>query len=359
MSQNQSKHHIFSKLAFEQAKINLGSTNTNPSVGCIIEKDGAVISSACTSYKGRPHAENNALKKTKNFKKSNIYVTLEPCSHYGKTFPCTNLIIKKKIKKVFFSINDVDERSKNKAIKIFKKNNIITKNGILKNYGYKFYKSYFLHKNKQLPYIDSKIAVSKDYFTKSKKSKWITNKQARRVGNFLRSRYDCLISTSKTINSDNSLYNCRILGLENKSPAVIILDRFLKLKKNLKLLKNKNRKIILITEIKKNSKISYFKKKGIKILTFKNIKNKKDFIKILIRLNKMGFSRILLESGLKLLNFFLISQFINNLYLFKSNNTLGKFGFNNTNNKILKMIKLKKKINVNLFDNKLYEVNFK
>ena len=89
-------------LAFEKAKINLGSTKSNPSVGCVVEKDGSVISSGYTSIGGRPHAEFNALNKKVNFKNANLYVSLEPCSHFGKTPPCVRLIIKKKIKKVFF-----------------------------------------------------------------------------------------------------------------------------------------------------------------------------------------------------------------------------------------------------------------
>ena len=86
----------FLKLAFEQAKINLGSTGTNPSVGCVVEKNGSIISAGYTSLNGRPHAEFNALKKNISFKNANLFVTLEPCSHFGKTPPCTNLIIKKK-----------------------------------------------------------------------------------------------------------------------------------------------------------------------------------------------------------------------------------------------------------------------
>ena len=92
----------FIKLAFEQAKINIGSTGSNPSVGCIATKNNSVISSGYTSVNGRPHAEFNTLNKKINFKNSNIFVTLEPCSHYGLTPPCTSLIIKKKIKRVFF-----------------------------------------------------------------------------------------------------------------------------------------------------------------------------------------------------------------------------------------------------------------
>ena len=115
------KHLENFSLAFELAKINLGSTKENPSVGCVVEKNGSIISSGYTSIDGRPHAEYNALKKNLNYKDSNIYITLEPCSHYGKTPPCTNIIQKRGIKKVFFAINDFDERSKNKSTKILSK----------------------------------------------------------------------------------------------------------------------------------------------------------------------------------------------------------------------------------------------
>ena len=111
---NNNKHLENLALAFELAKINLGSTKENPSVGCVVEKNGSIISSGITSVNGRPHAEFNALNKNINFKNSNIYITLEPCSHYGKSPPCTNIIKKKGIKKIYYSINDYDDRSKNK-----------------------------------------------------------------------------------------------------------------------------------------------------------------------------------------------------------------------------------------------------
>ena len=88
--------NFYSNLAFRLAEINLGKTNKNPSVGCIIVKDNSVISSAVTSKGGRPHAEFNALNKKANFIGSHMYLTLEPCTHYGQTPPCTSLIKKKK-----------------------------------------------------------------------------------------------------------------------------------------------------------------------------------------------------------------------------------------------------------------------
>ena len=95
MKQN---HNFFSNLAFNIAESNIGKTNKNPSVGCVIVKNNSVISSGVTSINGRPHAEYNALSKNLNFKDAYMYVTLEPCTHHGITPPCTNLIKKKKIK---------------------------------------------------------------------------------------------------------------------------------------------------------------------------------------------------------------------------------------------------------------------
>ena len=90
-------HNLYSNLAFNLAEKNIGKTNKNPSVGCVIVKNNSVISSGTTSYNGRPHAEFNALSKNINFKNSNMYVTLEPCTHFGLTPPCTNIIERKKI----------------------------------------------------------------------------------------------------------------------------------------------------------------------------------------------------------------------------------------------------------------------
>ena len=355
-----SKNSYFLSLAFEQAKVNLGCTGVNPSVGCIVEKNGSVISSGRTSLKGRPHAEFNALKKKVNFKDSNIYITLEPCSHYGLTPPCTNKIIQKKIKKVFFSVFDEDLRSKKLSVKKFKKRKMVVKSGIKSEYGLFFYNSYFIKKKNFLPYLDAKIAISKDYFTKSKKSKWITNEHSRKRAHLLRTNYDCILSTSKSINEDNSELNCRIDGLEKKSPSIAIIDRNFRLKKNIKLIKNRGgRKIYLFTSTSNKRKEKYLKRKGIKVIKIKKMKTYKDFKEILFKLSNFGFSRILLETGLSFLNFFLLGKIVQNLHIFKTNSSLKKNGINNTTSSLIKNIELKKKVKVNLFGDSLYRVNLK
>ena len=268
-------HSLYTKLVFNLAEKNLGKTNKNPSVGCIIVKKDSVISSAVTSLKGRPHAEFNALNKNINFKDSSMYVTLEPCTHHGVTPPCTNIIKKKKIKKIFYYFNDPDQRTFQKAKKILKR--IKQLNNISPNYK-NFYKSYFLNKKKKFPLIDAKIAISKDFYTINRRSKNITNYRSRKVGHLIRSKYDCIISTSNSINKDNSLLNCRIDGLNNNKPDLIIIDRNLRLKKNLKLLSLTNkRKTYLFTTSNDNQKISFFKKKKIRVIKLEKLIDKKDF----------------------------------------------------------------------------------
>ena len=139
------KHYL--GLAFQIAEKNLGKTGLNPSVGSIVVKDKSVISSGVTSVNGRPHSEFNALKKIKIIPGTTLYTTMEPCTHYGKTPPCVNIIAKKKIKKVFYGFNDPDTRTYNKAKNILLSKGI--KSSLIKINQYKdFYKSYFINKKK-------------------------------------------------------------------------------------------------------------------------------------------------------------------------------------------------------------------
>ena len=350
-------HNIYSNLAFNLAEKNLGKTNKNPSVGCVIVKNNSVISSGTTSHNGRPHAEFNALNKNINFKNCNMYVTLEPCTHFGVTPPCTNIIRKKKIKNVYYNFNDPDLRTYKKADKILKNIKKIKEIDIkYKN----FYKSYFLNKVKNFPLIDAKIAVSKDFFSINKKNKWITNFRSRQVAHLIRSKYDCIVSTSYSINKDNSLLNCRIEGLNNNKPDLIIIDRYLKLNKKLKLFNESiRRKIYIFTLSNNKKKISFLKKKKVKIIKIKNLQNKIDFENLFKVILKIGKGRVLIESGLVFLNQLFKYKLINNLYLFKSNKFLYSNGYNNQSINFIKKLKIKNKINVNLGNDELFEVRIK
>ena len=160
---------------------------------------------------------------------SKLFVTLEPCSNYGVTPPCVNLIIKRKIKKVYFSINDPDIRSYNKCTYKFKNNRIVCKKGILNSKIKLFYRSYSKLKQNALPFVTAKLAASRDLYSVDKKNKWITNKFSRGRVHLMRSYHDCILTSSKSVRLDNSRLTCRIKGLEKTSPARIILDKSLKI----------------------------------------------------------------------------------------------------------------------------------
>ena len=224
------KHSYYMRLALMQAERILGNTKTNPAVGCVVVKNNCIVTAGFTSINGKPHAERNAIIYAKNnIKKSNLYVTLEPCSHYGKTPPCVKAIIKNKIKSVFFSLKDPDHRSYNKSTKLLKNNMIKVRKGILSADTRNFYRSYFKFKKNTLPFVTAKMAISKDFYTKNKKNEWITNKFSRGRAHLMRSYHDCIITSSSTIIADNPKLNCRIPGLENRSPTRVVLDKNLKI----------------------------------------------------------------------------------------------------------------------------------
>ena len=350
-------HNYFLDLAFQLAEKNLGNTKLNPSVGSVVVKNHSVISTGVTSPNGRPHSEFNALNNLENCSGATLYTTLEPCTHRGRTPPCTNIIIKKKIKKVYYAFEDPDKRTFRKAKKILNLKGVKTKLICSKNYK-NFYRGYYLNKKFSIPYVSAKIALSKDYFTINKKDRWITNKNSRQIAHLLRNKNDCIMSTSKSINFDNSLLNCRIDGLNNYKPDLFIIDLNLKLKKRLSLNNLlKKRKTFLVTYKKNSKKAIVYKKMGYKIFLVNDLKKKNDFYLFYKKIYKMGYGRILVEAGLTFLNTLFKSKLINDLYIFKSGSKLGKNGRNNSSSKFIRYIS-PKLISINLGSDKLFKKEF-
>jgi len=351
------------RLALQQANITLGNTKSNPAVGCVIVKNDCLISAGSTGVKGRPHAEVNAINSSKkNVKNSNLYVTLEPCSHYGRTPPCVKKIIKKKIKKVFFSIKDPDERSSNKSSKQFKVNAIKVSIGINSNKIKNFYKSYILYKRQKLPFVTCKLAVSKDFFTIDKKNKWITNQYSRSRAHLMRARHDCIITSSNTVIADNPHLTCRINGLESLSPSRIILDKRLRISVKSNILKNNYKyKTYIFYNIINKKKLKSLKDLGIKLCKIPvDSKGNLNLIKVLNKAKELGFSRIFLETGIKLSTSFLKKNLVNDLKIFVSDKKINKNGLGNIRKYFKLFLKDKKGIveKINLFGDKLlsYEI---
>ena len=235
------KDKFYMEIALKLANSRQGLTGSNPSVGCVIVKNDKIISIGQTSHKGRPHAESNAIKNCiDDLDGSKMYVTLEPCCHYGLTPPCTDIIIKSNISEVIYSVADIDKRVRNKSLKILRSNNIKVKRGLLQDRINNFYSTYFFNRKNKLPYVTGKIAISKNNLIYSKSNKKITNVHSDKFTHLLRYKNDALMVTYKTLNKDNSKLNCRIKGFSNYSPKRIILDNKLQTKINSYIIKKIN-----------------------------------------------------------------------------------------------------------------------
>ncbi|WP_034399032.1 bifunctional diaminohydroxyphosphoribosylaminopyrimidine deaminase/5-amino-6-(5-phosphoribosylamino)uracil reductase RibD [Candidatus Pelagibacter sp. HTCC7211] len=321
------KDKFFMDLALDLARSNEGLTGTNPSVGCIIVKHDKIISIGQTSYNGRPHAEVNAIKNSiENLNDATMYVTLEPCSHHGVTPPCTSSIIKSKLKEVIYSIIDIDQRVKGKTYKILKSKKIKVRTGLLKKKVKQFYTPYFFNRQKKLPYVSGKIAISKNNLIFSKKNRKITNIKSDKFTHFLRYKNDSILISYRTLNKDNPKLNCRLKGLEKFSPKRIILDNKLKTNTNSYLFKtaNKENTIFFYNEAIK-SKILEFKKNKITVLKL-NIDNNKRFNPSIIfkKLYTLGCRNVLVEGGDELTKNFVSNKIFNQFFLFKGSKDLSK-----------------------------------
>ena len=257
--------------AIRLAENNKYLTGTNPSVGCVIVKKNEILSFATTNNGGRPHAESIALNKNRYNKGTSLYSTLEPCSHHGVTPPCTNAIIKNKVKRVYYSIEDKDLRTFNKTKKILKSKKIVVKSGLQKRNVKNLYNEYNYIRSNKASYIIGKIASSSNLNILRNNSP-ITNEHSRSVSHILRFQNHAILTSYKTINSDNPKLTCRLNGLEKYSPLKIIVDRGLKLNENYSIFKNAKKGNLLIYHCS-NDKIKLKKyPKNIDLVYFNNKK---------------------------------------------------------------------------------------
>ena len=321
------KDKNYMKLAINLARARKGLTGENPSVGCLIVKDDKIISIGQTGYNGRPHAESNAINNSfQNLEGAKMYVTLEPCNHYGKTPPCTKSIIRSGIKEVFYSLNDIDKKVKGKSFKILTKKKIIVRKGLLSKEATDLYDSYIVNRKYRVPFVTAKIAVSKNKLIYSEKVKRITSLTSDKLSHYLRFKNDGLMISSNTLNIDNPKLNCRLNGYEKYSPKRIILDKNLDIRMNTYIYKSvNNNNTIIFHDSSNQSKIKTLRKKGINLIKLKlNNKKKFDLKIILKKLFSLGIKNLLVEGGEKLTKNMLKNKLINQFYLFESLKTLPK-----------------------------------
>lgn len=224
-------HEKYIKRCIEIGENGLGTTRPNPMVGSVIVYNDAIIGEGFTSRYGSNHAEVNAIKSVLDkslLKKATLYVTLEPCSHFGKTPPCSDLIIKSQIPNVVIGCIDDNEQVAGKGIKKLKEAGCNVTVGVLENACKNHHKRFFTFHNKKRPYIILKWAETRDGFiapeTKNEqKPVWITNIYSRQLVHRWRAEEQAILIGTNTVIEDNPSLTVRDWKGEN--PIRVVLDK--------------------------------------------------------------------------------------------------------------------------------------
>ncbi|HAJ80155.1 MAG TPA: bifunctional diaminohydroxyphosphoribosylaminopyrimidine deaminase/5-amino-6-(5-phosphoribosylamino)uracil reductase RibD [Fibrobacteres bacterium] len=321
-TENDKKYMAVALKLAEKAK---GRTFPNPSVGAVVVANGAIVGRGSTAVCGGPHAEKTALKKAGNMSfDASLYVTLEPCDHFGKTPPCTDAIIKAGIKKVYVAHIDPNPVVCGRGIRKLRKNGIKVYTGLLKNEAAALNEDFFWSIVKKRPWVTLKLALTWDGRIADNfgKSKWITSFSSRTFVHELRRRHGAVAVGAKTLLNDNPKLSVR--HVKGPDSARIVFSSDHKLPATSYFMNNADeaRSIVVISGgIKKNIE----KKSGGIEIWYTGRKSKRESIKTFLSMAyNEGLTSILVEGGQKLASVFMEAGYVNRVYFFYGNKLLGK-----------------------------------
>ena len=295
----------FMKRAIELAKLGEGWTAPNPLVGAVVVKNGRVIGEGYHRKYGELHAERNALAAcTEDPAGATLYVTLEPCCHYGKTPPCTEIIIEKKIAKVVIGSRDPNPKVVGKGARILREHGIEVVENYMREACDALNPVFFHYITTKTPYVVLKFAMTLDgkIATRTGASKWITGEAARNHVHQLRGRYAGILAGIGTVLADDPMLNCRIDGAHQ--PLRIILDSHLRIPMGSRLVRSAKEYPLLIVcnestrdREEGTSRIQKLEEAGAKVWTLPEKNGHPDLNVLMQRLGEEKIDSVLIEGG--------------------------------------------------------------
>lgn len=307
------------RLALELAQNAEGRTSPNPLVGAVIVKDNRVVGCGWHRKAGTPHAEVHALNQAGSLAEgADVYVTLEPCAHYGKTPPCAEALVKAKVKNVYGGLLDPNPKVAGKGFKILQDAGIHVEYGFLAQElqaQNEVFLKWIEHKQ---PFVVLKIAMTLDgkIATVTGMSKWITNEVSRAYGYKLRDIYDGILVGINTVLTDDPLLTARVEG--GKNPMRIVVDSKLRIPLEAKVITDKSAKtVIATTNIADKDKIELLKAQDIEVIIVDSDEDDKvDIIKLLAILGQKNICSILVEGGAQIHGSFVAQNLVDKVYVF-------------------------------------------
>lgn len=312
----------YMQMALDLAKNGGRDVSPNPMVGCVIVKDGQVTGKGWHHKYGCDHAEVEAVKNAGgDIAGASVYVTLEPCSHYGKTPPCAKMLAEKKPKEVIIGMADPNPKVNGKGIEMLKNAGISVRMPVLEAECRYLNRGFLSRVERARPWVTLKSAISLDgcVALENGQSKWITGETSRREVQKMRAANDALITGVGTVMADNPMFTVR--DVEGKTPLRIVLDRTLKTPLDAKIWCGEPL-MFFAGEDCDEERIKQFEKQGAKVIKT-DFKSDLQIANILNILGKNGINYLMLEAGPRLVSSFLLEKAVDEVCLFVAPKLLG------------------------------------
>ena len=320
----------YMRRALELARKGEGHTSPNPMVGCVVVKDGRIISEGYHEKYGEFHAERNALTRcTEDTTGADLYVTLEPCCHQGKTPPCTDIIIEKKIARVFVGSMDSNPLVAGKGVQILRDHGIYVETGILEKECLKLNEVFYHYITTKTPFVVMKYAMTLDgkIACATGDSKWVTGEIARAQVHRMRGRYRGIMVGIGTVLADDPMLNCRVEG--GVDPVRIICDSNLHIPLESQIVKTASEIETIVAcsqesleAERKQEKIRKLKEAGIQLIGTEGAHGV-NLVELMKKLGEQNIDSILLEGGGTLNASALEDGIVNKVYAYIAGKLIG------------------------------------
>lgn len=316
----------YMQLALDLAASAKGKTNPNPLVGAIIVKDGVIAGTGIHRKAGEPHAEVHAFRMAGEYAKgATLYVTLEPCSHYGKTPPCVNLVKDSGVSRVVVAMQDPNPEVAGRGITLIRDAGIEVQVGVLEEKARRLNERFIHNMITNRPFVISKFAMTLDgkLATHKGHSKWITGEPSRQSVHQLRNEVDAILVGIGTVLADNPSLTTRLPEGGGKNPVRIILDSDLRTPLDTNVVNTSEAKTIIVTTEQDDVTLSALREKGVEFIFVPKIDKGLDLEAMLIELYKKGITDVLVEGGSEVNASFLRAGLIDKYLIYIAPKLLG------------------------------------
>ncbi|HEY6871585.1 MAG TPA: bifunctional diaminohydroxyphosphoribosylaminopyrimidine deaminase/5-amino-6-(5-phosphoribosylamino)uracil reductase RibD [Geobacteraceae bacterium] len=321
-------HEKMMRRAITLARKGVGKTAPNPAVGCVIVQNGAIVGEGWHRKAGTPHAEVHALRQAGGAAGgADVYVSLEPCSHYGKTPPCAGALVEAGVRRVFAAMVDPNPKVSGRGIEMLRTAGIEVHVGLLERESRLLNEPFIKHVTTGLPFVILKSAMTLDgkTATTAGDSRWITGEKSRRYVHKLRAAVDAIMVGTGTVTTDDPQLTSRIAG--GKDPLRVIVDSALNIPLHARVLHlDSPARTVIATLAGSGPKAKKLKGCGAEILQCRERDGRVDLHDLLARLGRMGVQSVLLEGGGKLAGEALRHGLIDKFLLFYAPKLIGGEG---------------------------------